>query len=263
MDVWPRAERTAGWIVVLALCFGLAGPGVGQEAKPPSTYKGPPGGTVPIVQLPDLVILKFHFAAVLCKLPGDQPPGYRGWFELKNQGTAPAVPPETTDRMVSVYWGGQGDLVGPLPQQGAHRPGPSLGIGSLHPAAERRAALPDDCPRRSRWCDHGTCREQQPAHVRDHAGRPGQLPRVTAAARRPEGAAAQALARRRRESSAPEPGRPRRDDPSRRRRLPPAADGRRSASRTEPRTAGSAESTPSRDSGAEWLPRSPGAGPSR
>ncbi len=105
MFTWPRARRlgmAAG--VILCLATGVAD---GQISKPPpGSQQGTPGGVL-TVSLPDLVILKFHFAKVECKLPGDGKPGYRGWFELKNQGLGAAVPPKDTDRMLNVYFGGK------------------------------------------------------------------------------------------------------------------------------------------------------------
>jgi hypothetical protein len=74
--------------------------------KPKLTPQQLPPGGPKMPTLPDLVVLKFHYSTHVCNHWGQGKSGYRGWFEVKNQGPGAAVF-ESTHKYVGIYFQGK------------------------------------------------------------------------------------------------------------------------------------------------------------
>ena len=104
MRSWRRLGRlVAGIGAAGALCLMGGNDAGGQGAtQKPTPQQFPPGGPkLPI--LPDLVIFAFHYSTHVCNHWGPGKSGYRGWFEVKNQGLTPALF-ESIHKYVGIYF---------------------------------------------------------------------------------------------------------------------------------------------------------------
>src|SRR5215813_8763060 len=105
MCSWLALGRVvAGLSAILALSL-IAGGEVGGQGIPkpkPTPQQVPPGGPK-LSTLPDLVVLQFHYSTHVCDHWGPGKSGYRGWFEVKNEGLG-AAPFESTHKYVGIYF---------------------------------------------------------------------------------------------------------------------------------------------------------------